>query len=714
MKEQVLNRIREARAPMTPRALSEALEAPLPEVQEALDALARAGSVAETRKGGWAIPETIGLTAARAGFQRNGTPLATPLGGGPTMTLIPTGATRTMPGDLILVRPQGERCQLNALLQRNRETFAAYVRVEHRAPKGSPKRRAEIRTVATAVPCDLRIPYDVVLTGDLSFVKNDQIALLRIERYPEMNRPIYATVERVLGNEGSLPALMRAVAEDHGFATELPTDVERESASMPEEVREADLAGREDLRSVLTFTIDGATAKDFDDAVSIERTERGWQLGVHIADVSHYVRPGTAIDDDAYLRGTSLYLPGLTVPMLPECLSNHLCSLMPDVDRLAVSLFMQIENGRVVDHQLSKSVIHSHARLTYEAVNRLFEGGESDIAPEVRKALFDMRELSHVLRSRRQARGAIDFEIDEPEFVLNENGEPEEILCQPRGEAERIIEDFMLAANETVAALARSVELPFVYRVHEAPDSDRLMALEAFLGSLDLYTHIGPQPHSGVLQGILEAVKDHPARDVIRHDLLRALKKARYCERPLGHYALALSDYCHFTSPIRRYPDLVVHRMLKLMLEGRLDSAGRMSGRMADIAADTSEREAAAVAAERQADGIMAAAWASRQIGRKFDGVVSSVTGWGLYVALPNRAEGLVHISGLDDYYEFDRERGRLVGSATGTVFKLGDRVRVRIERANVPLGEINFELLPPRAEPPATETPDAAFGQET
>ena len=416
---------------MTAKRLSEALEAPLEEVQAALDALLAQGQVAATRKGGWAVPESIGLTAARVGLpaQRHARwPIRWRR---PAMQLALTGAARCMPGDLVLVRPQGERCQLNAILKRGKDTFAAYVRIERRAPKGAPRRRAEVRTVATAVPCDVRIPYDVVLTGDLSFVKNDQIALLKIERYPEMNRPIYASVLRVLGNEGSLPALMKAVAEDHGFATEMDAAVERESLDMPDEVRPEDLAGREDLRELLTFTIDGATAKDFDDAVSIERTEKGWRLGVHIADVSHYVRPGTAIDDDAYARGTSLYLPGLTVPMLPECLSNDLCSLMPDVDRLAMSLFMDIEHGRVVDHRLVKSVIHSHARLTYEAVNRLFEGGDNDIAPEVQKALFDMRELSHALRSRRQARGSIDFEIDEPEFVLNEKGEPEEILWSP-------------------------------------------------------------------------------------------------------------------------------------------------------------------------------------------------------------------------------------------------------------------------------------------
>ena len=613
-----------------------------------------------------------------------------------------------MPGDLVMVRPQGDRCQLKTILRRGRDTFPAYVRIERKLPKGGPRTRAELKTVASAVPCDTRIPYEVVLTGDLSFVRNDQIALLKIERYPEMNRPIYASVVRVLGNEGSLPALMRAVAENQGFATEPEEAVTLEADAMPDGVRPDDLAGREDLRGVLAFTIDGATAKDFDDAVSVERTERGWRLGVHIADVSHYVTPGSAIDEDAYRRGTSLYLPGLTVPMLPECLSNNLCSLMPDVDRLALSLTMDVEHGSVVDHRLVKSVMHSHARLTYAQVNRLFGGDDSAVPDAVRQALLDMRALSHALRARRQARGSIDFEIDEPEFVLNEKGEPTEILLEPRGEAERIIEDFMLAANETVAALARGTELPFVYRVHEAPDADRLHEVEVLLDSLGLYARIGPKPHPGVLQAILAQAKDHPARDVVRRSMLRALKKARYDDRPLGHYALALQDYCHFTSPIRRYPDLTVHRMLKRLIEGRLDGAARMAGRMADIAADCSERESAAVNGERQADNIMMAAWMSTQIGRKFEGVVTSVTGWGLYVGLANGAEGLVHISSLDDYYEYDAVRRRLFGTATGTVFKPGDRVRVRAVQVSVPLGEINFELLPPRQDGEAEAEPGA------
>ena len=665
------------------------------EAQAALDELMAEGDVVKTKKGRYTTAADAKLIKARIGFQRNGTPLARPLDGGTAMQLEIEGGERCMPNDLVLVRPMGVKCALHTILKRGRDGFAAYVRIEQKSKKGA--RRDEVKVLASAVPCDVRVPYDVVLTGDLSFVRNDQIAYLKIEKYPEYNRPIYATVERVLGGGSSMRALMKAVAEDHGFYTEHNADVAAEAARMPAEVSPSDIEGREDLRDLLTFTIDGATAKDFDDAVSIEKIENGWRLGVHIADVSHYVKPRTAIDADALERGTSLYLPGLTVPMLPECLSNHLCSLMPDVDRLAMSLIMELRDGAVVDHRLVESVIHSHARLTYQAVNRLWDGGETDIPEDVQAALHDMREAARALRKKRHARGAIDFEMEEPEFILNDEGEPEDVLCEPRGEAEMMIEDFMLTANETIAALARSTELPFIYRIHEEPDADRLQTLEHFLGSLNLRVRLGANPHPGKLQAILEESKQHPARDIIRHYLLRTLKRAQYSDKPLGHFAMAMEDYCHFTSPIRRYPDLTVHRMLKLLLRGDMEQAARRAGAMAELASACSSREYAATLAERQGDGIMMAAYMETQIGRKFDGVISNVTGWGLYVTLPNQAEGLVHLAGLDDFYVYDAERCRIVGQGTGTVFKLGDRVRVRMESAVVPAGEINFQLLPPR-----------------
>lgn len=692
MREQLLEYLEGAGVPQGLKALSQAMDASSAAVEKALQTLIAAGDVVITKKSRYTTPRGAGLVKARAGFQRNGTPLAYPEGGGQGMQMTIAGGERVMPDDVLLVVPQGVKCTLHSVVRRGRDTFAAFVRLERRSRKGAP--RAEERVSATAVPCDLRIPYDVVVTGDLSMLRNDELALLKIEKYPEYNRPIYASVVRVLGNASSMRALMKAVAEDHAFQTERPPEAEAEAARMPEEVSPEDMADREDLRDLLLFTIDGADAKDFDDAVSLQRVGDVWRLGVHIADVSHYVRPNTAIDEDALARGTSLYLPGLTVPMLPEQLCNHLCSLMPDVDRLAMSLFMDIRDGAVADHRLVRSVIHSKARLTYTAVNRLWETGESEIAVDVQAALNDMRELSRTLRGKRASRGAIDFEMDEPAFVLNEDGEPSDILCEPRGEAEMMIEDFMLAANATVAALAKDTELPFIYRVHEEPDGDRLRTFEQLLSTLGRHVHIGQNPHPGRLQAVLADAKDSPARDIIRRSLLRALKRAQYSEKPLGHYALAMPDYCHFTSPIRRYPDLVVHRMLKHLVTGHPERAARAAGRMAEWASQSSTREYAATLAERQGDDIMMAAYMSHQIGRKFTGTITGVTAWGLYVTLPNQAEGLVHIAGMDDYYTYDADRNRLVGETTNVVFKLGDTVRVRMESANVPAGEINFQLV--------------------
>ena len=662
--------------------------------KEALEALMAEAKAAMTKKGKYTVPEKIGLTAATAFFNHSGAALARPLDGSDALKIDDRSRLRPMPDDIMLVRQNGDHsCTIETICKRARNTIAACIRIEHSHKN---RRNFEFDGVrASAVPCDMRIPYAIRLNGDLSFVRNNEIALLKIEEYPFASQPMQAHALRNLGNAGSMLARMRATAETYGFPTEFPEDVEACASELRSKPFPQAGESRIDLRDQCIFTIDGARSKDFDDAVSIEIIDGAYRLGVHIADVSHYVRFGSAIDREAYNRGTSLYLPGYTVPMLPEILSNDLCSLMPDEDRLAMSLFISItDSGRVLDHYLTRSVIRSCARLTYAAVNRFFDG-ESDVVPaHVQDSLAKMRILHEILNKRRKERGTVDFEMTEAEFLLNEKYEPDEIICPKRGESERLIENFMLLANQTVAALAKDTMLPFVYRIHEKPDSERIHALELFLSGAGVPAHLGDHPHPGMLQKVLDANAESPSIDVIRKYMLRALKKAQYSEKPIGHYALALNDYCHFTSPIRRYPDLMVHRMLKSLLDGDFGANDKWEQRMPTIANECSVREQASVKAERDADDMMKAAWMKKNLGRKFTGMISGVTAWGCYVTLDNTVEGLVHVSDMDDYYVFDRERQQLVGSQFGDVLMMGMQVRVRAIYADTIRGEINFELL--------------------
>lgn len=691
--ELLLDLIRQANVPRTQAELLETSQLDPEALQLALKELLASAEIAATRKGKYALPEKLGLIAGRAGFQHNGTPILRPADGSEPLR-IEEGPLRSMPEDTILARRSGANsCTLEAICSRGKESLPAFVRMER--GKKLHRKYEMPRLRATAVPCDPRIPYAIVLEGDLSFVRNNEIALIAIDEYPEGKRPIRGHALRVLGNANSMLARMRAIAEEHNFPTEFPEAAEAQAQKIRSQHLPACGEQRLDLRDRVLFTIDGADSKDFDDAVSIEPLDNGgYRLGVHIADVSHYVTPGSPIDREARARGTSLYLPGCTVPMLPEVLSNDLCSLMPNADRLALSLLMDLSpEGAVLDHRLTPSRIRSRARLTYDGVNRFFEGAQSIQDPQVRDALTHMRALAQRLQARRKARGSIDFEMPEPKFVLNERCEPVEILCAPRGEAERLIEDFMLLANETVARLARDTDTPFVYRVHEAPDPEKILDLEKLLALTGPAIRLGDHPHPKQLQQALETRADSDAIEIIRRTMLRSLRRAQYAPEPLGHYALALKDYCHFTSPIRRYPDLVVHRMLKGLMLGNAGTS-RCREEMGAIAWESSLREQESVKAERSADDMMKAAYMSHQTGRKFPGSISGVNAWGLYVTLENTVEGLVHISDLDDdYYTYDAGRQLLQGNATGRIFRLGMQVRVRVLSVSVERGEINFEL---------------------
>lgn len=693
MKERIYDILRHSNVPRTEAELATLPEVELPKLHSALAELQSEARIAVTKKGKFAIPEKLHLIAARAAFLHNGTAVARPLDGSEQLR-IDDGRLRPMPDDLLLVRSTAEHCcAIESICHRARNSLSAFVRIERSKKQHKSGIRFD-RIRATAVPCDRRIPYSISLDGDLSFVRNNEIALIEITAFPEGKRPIFGRAERVLGNADSMLARLRATAEDHGFPTEFTLEVEECARRLAAEALPQSDAQREDLRDRIIFTIDGVSSKDFDDAVSIDLLDNGaYRLGVHIADVSHYVLPGSPIDQEARARGVSLYLPGCTIPMLPEALSNDACSLMPNADRLAMSLFMDISaNAKLMDFRLTRSIIRSKARLTYDGVNRFFEFGEIIADEKVLSALQEMRQLSEKLRARRKSKGSIDFDLPEPEFVLNEKYEPTDILCPNRGEAERMIEDFMLLANETVARLAQDAALPFLYRIHEKPDPERIHQLEQFLNLADSSVYLGDHPHPGMLQRILEAHADDEHIEIIRRYMLRALKRAQYSEKPVGHYALAMDDYCHFTSPIRRYPDLMIHRMLKLLLDGA--DSSKWESRMPILAQECSLREQESVKAERSADDMMKAAYMSHQIGRKFQGVISGVTAWGVYVTLNNTVEGLIHVSDMDDYYFYDAQRQLLQASGTNQILKLGMQVRIRVLSASIERGEVNFELI--------------------
>jgi len=705
--------IKEHGKPMTALDLIGAMNEPAEEISAALMRMTGDGRLVYTKKGKYALPDTVGLIPARAFILRSGVPLAKPLGGGGDIRISRHGDLRAMHGDLIYVRMEkhkrgyNDKCELVAVAERAHPTFTAVLRMAERKIEQEPLivkrgrhtkiryREPEIVRVLSAEPFDMRILCNIDVEGDLMGAKIGDAVVLKVIDWPRHKVPMRAEVQQVLGAGWDVRVQLKALIETHGLETEFADDALRQAEALPGEVTEGDLIGRFDARGIPLFTIDGADAKDFDDAVSLEKTEDGaWRLGVHIADVSNYVKEGSPIDREAYQRGTSVYFPGMVIPMLPEALSNHLCSLMPDVDRLALSLFMTVRGGEIEDVRLERSVIHSSARLTYEEVNKLFDGEENGVPESLHETLREMLTLSHILREKRHARGSIDFDLAEPAFTLDENGMPLDVRARVRGEAEKLIEDFMLLANETVAKMTRERRIPSLYRIHESPDPERLQSLELFLNNMNRPFRLGLDPQPIMVQRLLEETEDAPEADIIKHMTLRALKRACYSESPEGHYGLAAKDYCHFTSPIRRYPDLMVHRQLTHLLTGHVDDARAKSKLMPEAAAQCSGCEFGAAAAERDADDLIKAHYMKKHVGEEFDGVVSGVSGWGFYVTLPNTVEGLVHVRSLDDYYEFDEDRQVLRAEHSRRQFRLGDPVRVRLEAVNVMACEIDFSVV--------------------
>ena len=590
----------------------------------------------------------------------------------------------TLWGDVVEAERIGrERVRVRRVLERAHEEI---VGVLH-----------EKQGVRYILPLERRLPQGIAVRPGGEEAHDGDVVHTKVVRW-EDEGGLLVRIDGVLGSFGEARAALDALIVSQHLRTAFGEDVLREAdACKPADL--ADDPTRTDLRGLLSFTIDGSDAKDFDDAVSLERLENGlWRLGVHIADVGHYVPQGSALDREAYLRGTSVYFPGRVLPMLPEQLSNGVCSLRPDEDKFTMSALMDVdEAGSVVHTSLLRTITRSNARLVYDDVNRLFDG---DAAQRERMAgledtLLAMRELARRIRQRRQAQGAIDFDTDEPKFILDEAGEPVEIAKRARGEAELMIEDFMLTANEAVARFAKARGVPLLYRVHEKPDPEKLDTLKDFLDGIGVDTRgLRHDAKPGDIRAVLERTRETPEFSVVSALALRSMQKARYDVSPLGHYGLAMEDYCHFTSPIRRYPDLVVSRALTAALTG--GQAALRGDALAEAAMRSSDCERAAVEAERLADKLMMARFMHGHVGELFDGIVSGVSEWGLYVALSNGAEGFLHVRTMDDWFDFDERRMTLRGERTGCVFSLGQPLCVRVESVELESSSIDLAFAQP------------------
>lgn len=559
------------------------------------------------------------------------------------------------------------------------------------------------RTHGFVVPDNKKYCNDIYVPGkDRANAKEGDKVVVQIDRYGEGRRSPEGHIIAVLGNNNTKAANYSGILYDHGIVGKFPAEVMKQAREIPQQVPEKDMEGRMDLREEIIFTIDGADSKDFDDAISIRKLENGnYWLGVHIADVSHYVTEGSPLDQEAFRRGTSVYFVDQVVPMLPVELSNGICSLNPKVDRLAFSCFMEIDHqGQTLRSEIGKSVIRSCERLVYGDVSKVLARADGELEEKYRYLVptFDlMKELSDILFAMRERRGSINFDFPEAKIIVDEQGEPVDVVLRERGESDKIIEEFMLAANECVAKFIYDHKKPCVYRVHEKPNVEKT---EGFL-KVARQLGIPVQTDQGeltpaALQKVLKQIQGTKEERMLSTSMLRSLMKAQYFQENLGHFGLAATYYCHFTSPIRRYPDLAVHRILNEILKGGMTE--KREKQLQEFAVEASAKSSAmelnAVDAERDIEDLYKAIFMSKFVGESFEGVISSVTRFGLFVELPNTIEGLVRVEDLeDDYYEYLEEQLCLVGTRTGKRYHIGDEVRVKLTRSDLVSREIDFVL---------------------
>ena len=559
------------------------------------------------------------------------------------------------------------------------------------------------RNFGFIIPTDKKICYDVFISPKhFMGAKNDDMVVAEITSYPQKARNPEGEIIKVLGKAATPGIDTEIIIEEYGLPTKFPAEIMSEAEALPDEVTNAMLDGRHDLRNLRTVTIDGERAKDFDDAVSIEKTNDGkFILWVHIADVSHYVPWDSPLDKEAYSRGTSVYLPDRVIPMFPEKLSNHICSLNPKTDRLTLTVEMVFDhNGIRADYKIYESVINSNERMTYTDVWKILENNEAELIARYQHIMDSfhlMKELCLKIRAKRMKRGSIDFDLPEPEIILDIQSQTIDIVRSERNIAHQIIEEFMIAANETIAQHMSGKPLPSIYRVHEAPDETKISEFNEFISEIG-YSHKLVFENPKTFQQLLHKLAGKPEEVLINKLLLRTMKQARYSVENIGHFGLASQHYTHFTSPIRRYPDLIIHRLVKETIKRRYikkEIKGQLDVILPEIARQTSAKERVAMEAERDVIEVKKLQYMQNKLEAEYEGVISGVTSFGFFVELEEiLVEGLVRVTSMyDDFYRFDEKGHRLMGDRSRKIYRLGDSIRVRVEKVDMEKRKIDFTL---------------------
>lgn len=703
LRERLLSFMKEeSYKPMTVQEIQEALEltgaGDFKDLVKVLVVLEEKGDVIRSRSDRYGTPERMDIIRGRFIGHAKGFGFVVPEEEGMDDVFIPPNETNTaMNGDTVLIRllkeSGGDRQEGSVIRiaeRKNTKIVGTY-----QAHKG----------FGFVIADDKKLPMDIFVSGGNSLGAVDgHKVVVEVTEWPSDRKSAEGIIVQVLGHKNDPGVDILSIIYKYGIEMEFPEEVIQQANRLPDEISERDLFKRRDLREQTIVTIDGADAKDLDDAVTVTKNADGtYKLGVHIADVSYYVTENSPLDQEAYERGTSVYLTDRVIPMIPHRLSNGICSLNPNVDRLTLSCEMIIDgNGKVTSHEIFQSVINTTARMTYTDVYKIIEEKDEELRQQYEPLvpMFEnMAELAAILRQRRMDRGAIDFDFKESKIIVNEEGWPVDVVVRERTVAEKLIEEFMLVANETVAEHFHWLRVPFIYRVHEDPKAEKLERFFEFITNFGLLVRgTANKVHPRALQEIIDSIEGQPEEPVVSTMLLRSMQQARYSEDSLGHFGLSTDFYTHFTSPIRRYPDLIVHRLIRTYLvEGDTSPAtkAKWDGEIPEIAQHSSEMERRAVDAERDTEALKKAQFMVDKIGEEFEGIISSVTNFGLFVELENTIEGLVHVSYMtDDYYWFDDRQMVMIGEHTAKQFRIGDQLTVRVVSVKPEESAIDFEIV--------------------